>query len=87
MYEAAPLGFQLPQVIPLMPDVSLNTTGTRPLKVWRELKDKGPEELAHHDSKVDKFDKRLVLVRKQRERGDLSVAEEEVRDVSLYVFY
>jgi len=32
-YEAVQLGLQLPLVIPLMPVVSLNTSGTRPLKL------------------------------------------------------
>ena len=87
LYEAVPLGLQLPQVIPLMPVVSLNTTGTRPLKSAAALKDKGDEEPVHEDSKIDKFDKRLVIVRRQRERGDLSISEAEVRDVSLYEFW
>ena len=86
-YEAVQLGPQLPQVIPLMPVVSLNTAGTRPLKSARELRDKGEEEPVHYDSRVDKFNKRLQLVRKQRAAGVLNVTEEEVRDLSLFEFY
>ena len=51
------------------------------------LWDQGEEEPVHYDSKNDKFDMRLALVRKQRDAGDLSIAEAEVRDVSLYEFY
>ena len=87
LYEAVPLGLQLPQVIPLMPVVSLNTSGTRPLKSAKELKDAPDTAYVHHDSKIDKFDKRLEIVEKQRARGDLSIAVEEVRDVSLYEFW
>ena len=78
------LGLQLPQVIPLMPVVGLNTAGTRPLKSAQEMRLKGPEEPVHHDSRVDRFNKRLQLVRKQREAGHLQVTQAEVRDLSLY---
>ncbi len=87
LYEAVPLGLQLPQVIPLMPVASLPTSGHRALKSAAHLKDKGEEEPVTWDSKIDHFDKRLSIVRKQREQGDLSIAEEEIRDVSLYEFY
>ena len=87
LYEAVPLGLQLPQVLPLMPVVSLNTAGTRAMKSYAVLQDKEDDELVHYDSKIDKFNMRLSLVRKQREDGDLSIAEAEVRDVSLYEFY
>ena len=85
-YEAVYLGLQLPVVIPLMPVVSLNTSGTRPLKPGWMLKDKGEEEPVHYDSRVDKFNKRPQLVRKQRAAGFTEVGEEEVRHVSLYEF-
>ena len=87
LYEAVPLGLQLPQVIPLLPVASLPTSGHRALKSAAHLKDKGEEEPVTWDSKIDHFDKRLSIVRKQRELGDLSIAEEEIRDVSLYEFY
>ena len=87
LYEAVPLGLQLPQVLPLMPVVSLNTGGTRAMKSHAVLRDKDDEEPVHYDSKIDKFNMRLALVRKQREDGDLSIAEAEVRDVSLFEFY
>ena len=41
----------------------------------------------HYDSRVDKFNKRLQLVRKQRGNGDESIAEEDVRALSLYEFW
>eukprot|EP00959_Pyramimonas_sp_CCMP1952_P368280 7714473-Pyramimonas_sp.AAC.1 len=65
-----------------MPVVTLNTTGARALKPASALRDKAEDEPVHWDSKVDKFDKRLEFVRRQRARGDLSITEEEVRDVS-----
>ena len=77
----------MPQVVPLMPVVSLNTAGSRPLKSAAELRGQGEDAVVHHDSKIDKFNKRLQIVRKQRQAGDLSVAEEEVRDVSLFEFW
>ena len=88
-YEAVQLGLQLPLVIPLMPVVSLNTSGARPLKSWKELKDASPEQPVHWDSKVDKFNKRRQLVRKQfkDDPGECAKWEREVRDVSLYEFW
>ena len=71
----------------MMPVVSLNTAGTRPLKAAKEMRLKGDHEPVHHDSKVDKFNKRLQLVRKQRHAGHLEVSEAEVRDLSLYEFW
>ena len=87
LYEAVPLGLQLPQVVPLMPVVSLNTTGSRPLKTHAVLKSEGEDAPVHYDSKVDKFNKRLAIVRKQRAAGNLSVDEAEVRDLSLFEFW
>ena len=70
-----------------MPVVSLNTTGARPLKSREVLKDKPADEPVHYDSKVDKFNKRLQLVRKQRASGVEDVTEQELRDLSLYEFW
>ncbi|HIE71897.1 MAG TPA: hypothetical protein EYP98_17895, partial [Planctomycetes bacterium] len=86
-YDAVQLGLQLPLLIPLMPVVSLNTSGSRPLKSAAALKGKGDDEPVHYDSKVDKFNKRLQLVRKQRANGVDDVTEEEIRDLSLYEFW
>ena len=53
-YEAVQLGLQLPLVIPMMPIVSLNTTGSRPLKSSFELRGEGREnEPVHYDSRVE----------------------------------
>ena len=41
----------------------------------------------HYDSRVDKFNKRLQLVRQQQAKGDMSVTEEEIQHVSLYEFW
>ena len=86
-YEAVQLGLQLPLVIPLMPIVSLNTSGARPLKKREELKTAGDDAPTHYDSRCDKFDKRLEMVKKQRVAGYKEVSEEEIRDVSMYEFY
>ena len=126
------LGLQLPRVIPLMPVVSLNTSGCRPLKsraalcaVEKRIKDalrvlaeqvqkldkqsdsedrrkqlaearsqreqllrEQQETPMHWDSRVDKFNQRLHLIRKQfRQKPDELVQwERELRDVSLYEF-
>ena len=90
IFEAVHLGLQLPMVIPMMPVVSLNTFGTRRLKTSRELAFSSDDAPVSWDSKVDKFDKRLGLVRQQFAKHDLAVRqrwEREVRDVSLYEFF
>ena len=86
-YEAVQLGLQLPQVIPMMPIVSLNTSGSRPLKPQWMMKYLGEDEPVHYDSKVDKFNKRLQLVRKQIESGIEEVTAAELQHVSLYEFW
>lgn len=87
-YEAVQLGMQLPLVIPMMPIISLNTSGARPLKAWKDTRGADKEdEPVHYDSRVDKFNKRLQLVRRQRDLRDDSITEEEVRNVSLYEFW
>ena len=68
-----------------MPVITLNTTGARPLK--RVSKDLREDEPVHYDSKVDKFNKRLQIVRHQRSQGYEEVSEVEIRDVSLYEFW
>jgi len=73
-YEAVHLGLQLPLVIPMMPIVSLNTSGVSPIRPWTELK--GPEnddKPVHYDSRVAKFDKRCRMVQDQWDSGDMSV--------------
>ena len=87
-YEAVQLGLQLPMVTPMMPVVSLNTTGARPLKTGAALKDLKADEPVHWDSRVDRFDKRLQLVRKQfaGQLDKLNEWEYKVRDVSLFEF-
>ena len=89
-YEAVQLGLQLPLVIPLMPVVSLNTSGARSLKSHRDLKEAGPDEPVHWDSRVDRFDKRRRLVQKQFARESDALREQwqyKVRDTSLYEFW
>ena len=49
-YEALQLGLQLPLVIPLMPVVSVNTSGSRPLKSGSYLKDLELDAPVHWDS-------------------------------------
>ena len=75
-------------VIPMMPIVSLNTSGVSPVKPWTELK--GPEsedKPVHYDSRVAKFDKRKKMVKDQIDRNDESVTLEEVKHLSLYEFW
>jgi hypothetical protein len=86
-FEAVQLGLQLPLVMPLMPVVSLNTSGSRPLKSWSVLQSAGPNEPVHYDSRVDKFNKRLQFVRRQCTGEELKQWEGEIRDVSLFEFY
>merc|ERR1712080_730924 len=72
----------------MMPIVSLNTTGSRPLKSGLELRGEDKEDVpVHYDSRVDKFNKRLELVRLQQGKGDESVSLKEVRNVSLFEFW
>ena len=86
-FEAVQLGLQLPLVMPLMPVVSLNTSGSRPLKSWSVLQSAGHNEPVHYDSRVDKFNKRLQFVRRQCTGEELKRWEGEIRDVSLFEFY
>ena len=64
VFEAVHLGLGLPLVVPMMDVVSLNTWGTRALKTAQQLaEDPGEDVALTWDSKVDKFDKRLAMVR------------------------
>ena len=64
-FEAVQLGLQLPLVMPLMPVVSVNTSGARRFKSGTALQSAGPNEPVHYDSRVDKFKKGLQFVRRQ----------------------
>ena len=83
-YEAVQLGLQLPLVIPLMPIVSLNTSGVRALKPRNVLEKAGEDEVVHYESRVDKFDRRLEMVDKQIKAGYMEVTMEEIRDAVSY---
>lgn len=88
IFEAMFLGLRLPMMLSLMPVVSLNTSGTRALKTAAQMLHAGPdEEIAWH-SKVDKFDDRLGMIRRQfkdpRSDAVRSVWEAMVRDTSMY---
>ena len=88
MFEAVHLGLGLPQVFELLPTVSLNTYGTRALKPGKVINEQDDDQPINYDSRVDKFDKRLELVRKQNKGlKNPVVTEEEIRDLSLYEFY
>ena len=100
IFEAVHLGLGLPLVFPLLRVDYLNTQGVRAVKSGKHLLDLAPGQPAVWDSKVDKFNKRLQLLRRARgkPRGLAvvtggNVAEEEtrmddmIRDVSLYEFY
>ena len=88
-YEAIQLGMRLPSVIPLMPVVSLNTSGARALKSTMHMVHTGPEVPVHWDSKVDKFNKRLQALRKVYKKDVVALTrlEKEVRHISLFEFY
>ena len=51
------------------------------------LKGKDENTPVHYDSRVDRFNKRLQLVRQQLDRGVTDVTEDDVRHVSLYEFW
>ena len=92
LFEAVHLGLRLPTVFPLMPTISLNTLGSRRMKTGAEMEREGggDEAAVSWDSKIDKFDKRLAMVRKQYQKaGEAKVAEMEaqIRNVSLYEFF
>ena len=64
VFEAVHVGLGLPLVFSLLPVESLNTTGARAYKSGKALETAQERGLAlTWDSKVDKFDKRLALVR------------------------
>ena len=85
VFEAVHLGLSLPLVVPMMEVVSLNTFGSRRLKTAAEMRKAAPDDPVVWDSRVDKFDKRLALLRKQYSRASqadaLQAWEAEVRDV------
>ena len=92
MFEAVHLGLRLPTVFPLMPVISLNTLGSRRMKTAAEMEHQGggDEAVVSWESKIDKFDKRLALVRKQYQKAGAAKGAEveaQIRDVSLYEFY
>ena len=88
LFEAVHVGLGLPLVFDLLPTCSLNTYGTRRVKPQSAVKDLDDDEDVRYDSKLDKFDKRLAIVRAQnRGKRRVDVSEEELRDVSLYEFY
>ena len=88
LFEAVHLGLGLPQVFELLPTVSLNTYGTKLLKPQHVVAAQGEDEPITYDSKVDKFNKRLAILRAQN-RGvrNPGITEAEIRDVSLFEFY
>ena len=49
----------MPLVFPLLETVTLNTTGARAAKTNAQMQDAGDDATVLHESKVDKFDKRL----------------------------
>ena len=85
VYEAVHVGLGLPLVVPLMPVVTLNTSGARAMKSWAVLKDAPPETPVHFDSKLDKFDKRLQIFCGQfaHDATKFDDARKAVRNVSL----
>ena len=74
----------------MLPVFSLNTLGTRRLKHRRELFGGGDDAEIAWLSKVDHFDDRLGILRRQffgRDDGELEYLEGVTRDVSFYEFF
>ena len=69
VYEAVQIGLNLFLVSFLMPVISLNTAGAQPFRCYQELKDADGDAVVHYESRVDKFNKRLELLRKHRANG------------------
>jgi len=90
IFEAMFLGLRLPLMFSLLPVVSLNTTGTRALKSSAVMSKAGPDDEIAYSSKIDRFDERLGLLRKQYPRPEQDALrqywEHLVRDTSLYEF-
>ena len=90
MFEAVHVGLGLPSVFPLMPVVTLHTGGVRVLKTEEQLAKTGRGGSVVWDSKVDKFDKRLEMLRRKpgrRTDEERRLEEARIRDVSLWEFY
>ena len=91
IFEAVLLDLGLPLVTPLADIFTLNTSGARPLKAPQAIQEQGPDEPVTWDSKVDKFDKRLSLVRRQFGRGSKQQPglelERAIRCTSMHEFY
>ena len=77
--ETVALGIRLPSVYPLLPVISLNTLGTRRLKTNSEMdRDGGGEDVpVSWESKIDKFDKRLLMVSLQYAKHGVAVVAEK----------
>ena len=89
IFEAVHLGLGLPLVLPMMPVENLNTQGLRVFKSDDHLAKSGPGAAVVWDSRVDKFDRRLELLRVSWSRKrveDRAAAEAAIRDVTLYEF-
>ena len=89
VYEAVHVGLGLPLVVPLLPVVTLNTSGARALKPRFALKDAPPDTPVHYDSKLDKFDQRREIFSRQYSQNpeELRKVLEAVKHVSLYEFW
>ena len=87
IFEAVHLGLRLPLVFPLLETVTLNTTGARAAKTNAQLRDAGDDEPVTHESKVDKFDKRLQVLNRTAKGDSKALAmADELRYMSLYEF-
>ncbi len=83
IFEATYLGMRLPLIFPLLPVVSLNTSGTRQLrKITEPLIDDDDKPITL-DSKLDLFEKRRHLILAD---DKCKVTQEEVRWCSWYEF-
>ena len=92
IFEAAHLGLRLPLVYPLLPMVSLNTSGARAFKTHQQLqreRERGVQDpVTTWDSKVDNFDKRRQLLHAQKDNDPgVTITMEQIESVSFYEFF
>jgi len=89
-FEAVYLGLGLPLVLELMPTVSVNTYGTRSVRPESVIRadPEGVHARLTYDSKLDQFDHRRQLWRKQFKgfKGKPEIEEGELRALSFYEY-
>ena len=85
------LGLGLPLIFDLMPTVSVNTMGTRKVRPVSDINadPAGVDARLTFDSKIDQFETRRQIWRRQHEKvpaARRTIEEEELRALSFYEF-